>query len=85
MYHTHMIDSSEEEKKNPGDKLWLVLKHIVNDKEYDSPPNHGFKIDVGDIVKFGRVRYKVLMTNNDRDGLKIYDVTNRFQSDGQPN
>ena len=36
IYHTHKIEDSEEEKANPGDKLWLVLRHMAND------PDHGF-------------------------------------------
>lgn len=80
LYHNHSIDSYEEEKMNPCDKLWLVLKHIVNDKDYECTPNHGFKIGVGDIIKFGRVRYKVIVTNNDKDGVKQYDIMNRFSN-----
>lgn len=85
LYHNHSLDNCEEEKMNPCDKLWLVLKHIVNDKDYECTPNHGFKIGIGDIVKFGRVRYKVIMTNNDRDGVKQYDVMNRFNNGKQTN
>jgi hypothetical protein len=64
------VDNNEEEKSNPGDKLWLSLRHIIGDKDYETTTNHGFKIDIGDIVKFGRVRYKVIMTNNEKHGIR---------------
>ena len=30
-YHKHMIEDCEEEKANPGDKLWHIIKHMCND------------------------------------------------------
>lgn len=83
MYHKHQIDDSEYEKHCPGDKLWLIIKHMVNDKDYSCTPGHGFKLDIGDTIKFGRVRYKVINFHNERLGHKAFDVMNRFQqSDG---
>jgi len=78
IYHKHIVDDSEYEKHNPGDKLWLIIKHMVNDKDYNCTSGHGFKLDIGDTIKFGRVRYKVIMFHNERLGLKQYDVMNRF-------
>jgi len=56
-----MIENSEEEKTNPGDKLWLIVKYITNDKDYNVKSGRGFKLEIGDTVKFGRVRYKIIM------------------------
>lgn len=78
MYHKHLIDDCEFEKHNPGDKLWLIIKHMANDKDYNCSSGHGFKLDIGDTIKFGRVRYKVIMFHNEKVGLKSYDVMNRF-------
>ena len=68
IYHRHFVENSEEEKENPGDKLWLVMKHMVLDKDYDFQQGLGYKLDIGDTIKFGRVRYKVIMINNEKDG-----------------
>ena len=84
MYHRHQVDDAEIEKHNPGDKLWLIIKHMVNDKDYTCAPGHGFKLDLGDTIKFGRVRYKVIMFHNERLGLKAYDVMHRFHQ-SEPN
>jgi hypothetical protein len=81
LYHRCLIDEADEEKHNPGDKLWLILKHMCNDRDYNCPQGLGFRIDVGDIVKFGRVRYKVIMSHNHKDGLRMFDIMNRFQED----
>jgi len=69
VYHRHTIENGEEEKMNPGDKLWLVLRHMENDEDYEFQPGYGFKLELGDIVKFGRVRYKVLMMHSSNKGL----------------
>ena len=39
IFHGPKIEDAEEEKTNPGDKLWLVMRHMAND------PNHGFVKD----------------------------------------
>jgi hypothetical protein len=36
IYHSNKIEDSEEEKANPVDKLWLIMRHMGKDKE------HGF-------------------------------------------
>ena len=35
IYHRFEIDNADDEKANPGDKLWLVMRHMGNDKDYD--------------------------------------------------
>ena len=35
LYHKLEIDSADDEKANPGDKLWLVMRHMGNDKDHD--------------------------------------------------
>lgn len=78
IYHRNHVENSEEEKENPGDKLWLVMKHMVNDQDYDFQQGLGFKLEIGDTIKFGRVRYKVIMINNEKDGLQEYSLLDRF-------
>jgi hypothetical protein len=78
IYHGHQVDDAEYEKHNPGDKLWLIVRHMVCDKDYNCSTGHGFKLDIGDTIKFGRVRYKVILFHNERLGLKAYDVMHRF-------
>lgn len=78
IYHGHQVDDAEYEKHNPGDKLWLIVRHMVSDKDYNCSTGHGFKLDIGDTIKFGRVRYKVILFHNERLGLKAYDVMHRF-------
>ena len=79
MYHRFQIDSADDEKANPGDKLWLVMRHMGNDKNHQFQPGQGYKLDIGDTIKFGRVRYKVIMMHNDRDGQQEYHVSDRFK------
>lgn len=55
------MDDAEDEKTNPGDKLWLVMRLMARDKNHAFKPDHGYKLNVGDTIKFGRVRYKVVM------------------------
>jgi len=31
LYHRELIDDSEEEKTNPGEKLWLVMRLMQRD------------------------------------------------------
>ena len=60
IFHRHTIEDSEEEKANPADKLWMVLRHMANDRDHDMQEGKGYKLELGDTVKFGRVRYKVI-------------------------
>ncbi len=39
----------------------------------------GFKLKVGDIMKFGRVRYKVLSMHDSKSGLQEFQLTDRLQ------
>lgn len=64
LYHRETIDSHEEEKTGPGDKLWLVLRMMQRDMAYNFKPAEGYKLNIGDTIKFGRVRYKIIMMHN---------------------
>ena len=79
LYHRYEIENTEEEKANPGDKLWLVMRHMGNDKDHDFEPGRGFKLDIGDTIKFGRVRYKVIMMHSEQQGVQEYNIADRFQ------
>ena len=35
IYHKNVIENIEEEKATPGEKLWLCIKHMSNDQDYD--------------------------------------------------
>lgn len=69
IYHQHKIEDSEEEKSNPVDKLWLIMRHMGNDREHNFEPGLGYKLEIGDTIKFGRVRYKVIMMHGKQNGL----------------
>jgi hypothetical protein len=45
------------------------MRHMGNDKDHNFMPGNGFKLEIGDTIKFGRVRYKVIMMHNDTEGL----------------
>ena len=38
IFHREKIEDSEEEKANPGDKLWMVLRHMQADKDHNYEP-----------------------------------------------
>jgi hypothetical protein len=78
IFHREIIEDSEEEKANPGDKLWLVLRHMQADRDYNFQPNKGYKLQLGDTIKFGRVRYKVIEMQNETDGKQEYALFDRF-------
>ena len=69
IYHSNKIEDSEEEKANPVDKLWLIMRHMGKDKEHGFQPGLGYKLEIGDTIKFGRVRYKVIMMHGKLNGL----------------
>lgn len=49
------------------------------DKNHGFKPDHGYKLNIGDTVKFGRVRYKVVMLSNPTDGFQEFSLLDRFQ------
>ncbi len=57
MFHKNQIEDSEQEKASPGDKLWLVMRHMAADPDHEFQPNLGFKLGIGNTDEFGRVRY----------------------------
>ena len=59
------------------------MRHMQADKEHKFTPGHGHNIGIGDTVKFGRVRYKIVMTHSDQQGLRVYKPTDRFNT-GEP-
>lgn len=69
IYHKNTIENVEEEKANPGEKLWLCMKNMAQDPDYNLNAGEGYKLAIGDTIKFGRVRYKVIMMHNEKDGL----------------
>jgi hypothetical protein len=49
------------------------------DKNHGFKPDLGYKLNIGDTVKFGRVRYKVVMLSNPTDGFQEFSLLDRFQ------
>ena len=41
---------------------------MANDPDHNFEPEKGYKLELGDTIKFGRVRYKVIMMNNKLEG-----------------
>lgn len=68
IYHKNTIEDAEEEKALPGEKLWLIMRHMSNDPEHNFESEKGYKLELGDTIKFGRVRYKVIMMHNRAEG-----------------
>ena len=77
LYHKNTIESHDQEKHDPAEKLWLVVKHMQDDKEHEFETGKGIKIDIGDTIKFGRVRYKIIMKQTGSE-IKKYNMHDRF-------
>ena len=78
IYHKDSLEQHEDEKANPGEKLWLLIRHMQADKEHKFAPREGFNITLGDTIKFGRVRYKIVQTHTLQHGVQKYDMHDRF-------
>jgi hypothetical protein len=73
LYHKALVEDDEEEKMHPADKAWLIVKfvnqtHPRNTHYQSGSSSKGYRLRIGDTVKFGRVRFKVIMMNNALDG-----------------
>jgi hypothetical protein len=55
----------------------LIIKYA--NQQTASPYFRGYKIKIGDTIKFGRVRFKVIMISNEIDGDQTYKET-RFNN-----
>lgn len=60
LYHKNTLEEHEDEKGNPAEKLWLIIRHMQKDHEHEFISGQGLKIELGDTLKFGRVRYKII-------------------------
>lgn len=83
LYHKPIIEDDEEEKLQPADKAWLIVKFVNQTKtnltqsqaHYQSgmsSESKGYKLRIGDTVKFGRVRFKVIMMKNEQEGEQVF-------------
>ena len=77
IYHKNTIETPEQEKQDPAEKLWLVVRHMQEDKEHESTQGQGIKVNIGDTIKFGRVRYKIIMVHGGGE-TKKYNMHDRF-------
>jgi len=59
------------EKLNPADKCWQVVKHARYVSNNLVIP--GYKVRVGDTLKFGRVRFKVIMMHTESEGEQVFN------------
>ncbi|CAI2384955.1 unnamed protein product [Moneuplotes crassus] len=65
IYHYKDFSTCESLKK-PSDQPWISLKHlnpISHSARYDA--NYGYKLKQGDIIKFGRVRFRISRISSD--------------------
>lgn len=76
LYHRNTLEEHDLEKGNPGEKLWFIVKYLNKDPEYNL--GQGLKIQLGDTLKFGRVRYKIIQINNLKKGNLKFDLNDRF-------
>ena len=60
IYHKNTLETHDDEKANPGEKLWLIARFMMRDQEHELVPGKGLEVFIGDTVKFGRVRYKIV-------------------------
>ncbi len=61
--------STKESLKQPSDQPWISLKHlnaVSHGGRYD--PEYGYKLKQGDIVKFGRVRFRISRISKAKEG-----------------
>lgn len=82
LYHKTTIEDDDEEKMHPAEKIWKIVKFQSYEGE-SSNGNKGYRIRIGDTIKFGRVRFKVIMMHNERDGDQIYKE-NKFSKKEKP-
>ncbi len=72
VYHKLLIEDDEEEKVQPADKAWYIVKFAESHFPDVQSVDRGFHLRIGDTVKFGRVRFKVIMLRNRPDGEQTY-------------
>lgn len=54
VYHKNTVEE-EKVEESPVSKLWHIIKFYKNNSSTDE----GFKLEEGDIIKLGRVRFKI--------------------------
>lgn len=57
LFHKSQAEQPSEEKQNPADKAWLIVKYMNSHPIIQSK---GYRLRIGDTIKFGRVRFKVI-------------------------
>ena len=72
LYHKTIVEDDEEEKQHPADKAWLIVKFATPLPISYNPHSKGYKLRIGDTVKFGRVRFKIIMLSNEVDGEQVF-------------
>ena len=58
IYHKNTLDEGKQEE-DPADRLWHIVKYCKN-KECEEP---GVKLKQGDVIKLGRIRFKIKEIN----------------------
>jgi hypothetical protein len=83
VYHKMLIEDDEEEKVQPADKAWYIVKFAESHFPDVQSVDRGFHLRIGDTVKFGRVRFKVIMLRNRPDGEQTYRESKLNQKAGR--
>ena len=60
LYHKTQLDMKEDEAANSATKGWRIVKHM---------PRATYKIKIGDTIKFGRVRFRIVRMHGRNDFL----------------
>ncbi|CAI2384949.1 unnamed protein product [Moneuplotes crassus] len=70
VYHCRDF-TTRESLKQPSDQPWISLKHI-NPKSHSSryDPKYGYRLKQGDIIKFGRVRFRISRISSEKNSTK---------------
>jgi len=69
-----VLEDPSQEKLNPQDKAWQIVRYCRHQTQFGSQQviflmkGKGHKIRIGDTIKFGRVRFKVIMMQNEVEG-----------------
>ena len=53
MFHSKSLN--DDSFKNHADRVWRIVKY----ENYQNKKMNTFKLDEGDVIKFGRVRFRV--------------------------
>jgi hypothetical protein len=74
VYHSDQLDTYQQESEKPHKKLWLALRQTVTE---GLGSDDGYPLVVGDIIKLGRMRFRVTITQSQQRGREEFDFQNK--------